>query len=90
MQKFIGTIRTRFLKAKGKKTGNQNVQLVFVTLPQTSRKYIARVLLPTVLQNYQVAAICVNTDFSMEKITRESLHTREERHLLQNKFASGR
>ena len=35
----------------------------------------------------KVAASCVNTDFWLDKITREPPHTRELlRHLLQNKF----
>ena len=42
------------------------------------------------LATNQVVASCVNTDFWLDKITRESRHTRELRHLLQNKFALGR
>ena len=38
----------------------------------------------------QVAASCANTDFRLEKITWESRHTTESRHLPQNKFALGR
>ena len=42
-----------------------------------------------VLQQTKLAAICVNTDFWLDKITRESRHIQELRHLLQNKFALG-
>ena len=41
-----------------------------------------------VLQQTKLAAICVNTDFWLDKITRESRHI-QLRHLLQNKFALG-
>ena len=36
------------------------------------------------LQQIRVAAGCVNNDFSLDKITQESCHTRYSRHLLQN------
>ena len=42
------------------------------------------------LATNQVVASCVNTDFWLDKIARESRHTRDLRHLLQNKFAVGR
>ena len=42
------------------------------------------------LATNQVVASFVNTDFWLDKITRESRHTRDLRHLLQNKFAVGR
>ena len=42
------------------------------------------------LATNQVVASFVNTDFWLDKITRESRHTRNLRHLLQNKFAVGR
>ena len=44
----------------------------------------------TCLATNQFAASRVNTDFWLDKITRESHHTRELRHWLQNKFALGR
>ena len=37
-----------------------------------------------------VVASCVNTDFWLDKITRELCHTRELRHFLQNRFALSR
>ena len=37
----------------------------------------------------QFVASYMNTDFWLDKITRESRYTRELRHLLQNKFALG-
>ena len=46
-----------------------------------------RVLPPTfkpALQQNQFVASCVNTDFWLDKITRESRHTQELRHFLQN------
>ena len=42
------------------------------------------------LATNQVVASFVNTDFWLDKITRESRHTRDLPHLLQNKFAVGR
>ena len=50
-----------------------------------------RVLPPrsqTHLATYQVVVSCVTTDFWLDKITRDSRHTGELRHLLQNRFAS--
>ena len=41
----------------------------------------------TCLTAFQVVVSCVNTDFWLDKITRESAHAREVRHLLQNQFA---
>ena len=38
----------------------------------------------------QVVASWVNTDFLLDRITRESRRTRELHHLLHNKFALGR
>ena len=43
-----------------------------------------------VLKQVKVAACCANTDILLDKITRESRHTRELRNLLQNKFALDR
>ena len=43
----------------------------------------------TLFATNQVVASCVNTDFWLDKITRESRDTRELRHLLKNKFALG-
>ena len=43
-----------------------------------------------VLATDQVVASYVNTDFWLDKITRESRHSRELRHLMQNKFALGK
>lgn len=44
----------------------------------------------TLSSKYRVVASCVNTEFWLDKITRESDHTRElRRQLLQNKFALG-
>ena len=44
----------------------------------------------TSLVTNQLVSSCVNTDFWLDEITRESRHTRELRHLLQNKFVLGR
>ena len=41
-------------------------------------------------QQIKVAASCANTDFWLDKITRESQHTQELSQLLQNKFALSR
>ena len=38
----------------------------------------------------KVAASCVNTDFWLDKITREPRHAQNLGHLLQNKFVLGR
>ena len=42
-----------------------------------------------VLQQIWFVASYMNTDFWLDKITRESRYTRELRHLPQNKFALG-
>ena len=42
-----------------------------------------------VLQQIKVSISCASTDFWLDKIRRESRHTQELLHLLQNKFASG-
>ena len=44
----------------------------------------------TCLATNQVVANWVNTDFWLDKITPESRHTRELRHLMQNKFVLGK
>ena len=52
-----------------------------------------RILAPTfkpVLKKIKVAVGWVNTDFWLDKIMRESRHTKALRYLLQNKFALGR
>ena len=41
----------------------------------------------TFLATNQIVASCVNTDIRLDKITRESRHTQELRHLLQDRFA---
>ena len=38
----------------------------------------------------KIAASCVNTDFWLDKITRESRYTLDLPHFVQNKFALGR
>ena len=43
----------------------------------------------TCLATNQVAGSCVNTDFSLDKITLESRHTRVLRHLLQKNVCLG-
>ena len=45
---------------------------------------------PVLEKKINVVVSCVYTDFWLDEITRESRHTRELRHLLQNKFALGR
>ena len=42
----------------------------------------------THLATYQFVVSCVNTDFWLDKVTQDSCHTGELRHLLQNRFAS--
>ena len=52
-----------------------------------------RILAPAfkpVLKKIKVAAGWINTDFWLDKIMRESRHTKALRYLLQNKFALGR
>ena len=41
----------------------------------------------TCIATNQIVVSCVITDFCLDKITRESRHTQELRHSLQNKFA---
>ena len=65
--------------------GNRKVQLVL----QHCIAKMLHVLPPknqTCLATNLVPASCVNTGFLLDKITRESHHTREFCHLLQNKF----
>ena len=74
-------------------TGNKKVQLVLQHCCKTSWKAMLRALPPTFKsfsQQIKVAASCLNTDFWLDKITRESHHTQELRQLLQNKFALSR
>ena len=74
-------------------TGNKKVQLALQHCCKTSWKAMLRVLPPTFKpfsQQIKVAASCANTDFWLDKITRESQHTQELSQLLQNKFALSR
>ena len=75
------------------KTGNNNVELFLQNCRRTCWKGMLRFLTPPfkpVLKQVKVAACCASTDFLLDKITRESRHTRESRNLLQKKFALGR
>ena len=42
----------------------------------------------TCLAKNQVVKSCVNIDFLLDKITRDSLHTRDLRHIIPRRFAS--
>ena len=57
---------------------------------QNELKAMLRVLLTTnqtCLATNQVVTSCVNTDFWLDKIARESRYTPDLRHMLQNKVA---
>ena len=59
---------------------NKNVQLVLQHCCQTSRKvmlHVSSLHVQTRLATNQVVASCLNTDFWLDKITRESCRTRE-------------
>ena len=61
--------------------------------PERVNKHVVPVLPSTfkpVLKQIKVAASWVNTDFWLDKIMRESRHTKTLRYLQQNKFALGR
>ena len=80
---------------KLRQNGQQKRATCFAALLRNEfESYVAR--FTSCIQNYfvtdQVVVSWVNTDFWLDKITRESRHTRELRHLLQNttKFALGR
>ena len=66
------------------KTGNKNVQLLQNDLKSNVARFTTFV--PTCLAANQAVASCVNTDFWLDKITREWQHTRKLRHLLLNKW----
>ena len=76
-----------FPKLSHDKTCIRNVLLVLQHCCKT--RFISHVQTCFATLN-QVVTSCVNTDFWLDKITRESSHTVEVRHLLQNKFALGR
>ena len=73
--------KTSLLEATVKR--QQNRATWFATLPQNVLKAMMRVLPPSfkpvisVLQQIKVAASCLNTDFWLYQITRESCHVRD-------------
>ena len=71
--------RWRQLKLSYGKTSYKNVQLVCKITAKWGKK-----LVQTYRATNQVVVSCVNTDFWLDKITRESRHTRKLRHLLQS------
>ena len=75
---------------KLRSNGQQKRAIYFATLLQNALKSdVARITthLRACLVTNQVVASCVNTDFWLDKITRDSHYTRELRHFLQIKFA---
>ena len=62
--------------------------LIFYRLGKNSKKTLeGGEVAKTCLATNQLVASCVNTDFWLDKISRESRHTSDLRHLLQCRFA---
>ena len=93
MYSCISVIWHTALEQTFKAAVKRDVELFLQNCRKTCWKAMLRFLTPPfkpVLKQLKVAACCASTDLLLDKITRESRHTRESRNLLQNKFALGR